>query len=437
MTDHSHDWPLVRLGFIGFGIVGTGAYRVLDENLPAIQQKIGARLEVKRICVRSPEKPRPVQVDSALLTTDAHEVTDDPEIDVVCELMGGVEPARSYILRALEKGKHVVTANKELIARQGHGLLSLAAQKRLDFQFEGSVAGGIPIINTLKVALAANRIESLFGIVNGTTNYILTRMGAAGLTFADALAEAQAQGFAEADPTSDVYGYDAAYKIAILASIAFQSTVNIEEVFCEGLQRVDEPDIRYARELGFCIKLLAIARARGDRMDVRVHPALVPLDHPLASVANEFNAVFIKGSAVGELMLFGRGAGSLPTGSAVAGDIMETVRNVVRGSTGRVACTCFTRKEVVPIAEVETGYYARIRVEDRPGVLAEVARLFGANGVSLESVLQKASHADVAEIVWTTHRAPEARFRAAIEAISQSPVVHEVCNWIRVEEEMG
>jgi len=286
---------------LGCGIVGTGTVRTLQDNQVAIERKVGGPLRIKRICVRDLQKPRPEWIDRSLLTTDPALVLDDPEIDIVAELMGGIEPAQSYLHRAIANGKHIVTANKELIAKHGHQLLVAAAERRLDFGFEGSVAGGIPIIQATKIALAANRVHEILGIVNGTTNYILTRMAAESLDFEAALAEAMALGYAEADPTDDVDAYDAAYKLAILASIAFQTRVRLEDVYHEGIRRISARDIGYARELGYVIKLVAIAKRREEHVELRVHPAMLPRSHPLASVNDVHNAIYLRGNAVGDV----------------------------------------------------------------------------------------------------------------------------------------
>jgi len=361
-------------------------------------------------------------------------VLDDPEIQIVAELIGGIKPAGDYILRALQNGKHVVTANKELIAKAGHHLLVEAAQRKLDFYFEGAVAGGIPIIRAMKVSLAANKIQEMVGIVNGTTNYILTQMTQNGLDFSVALAEAQAKGYAEQDPTDDVDGFDAAYKLAILASIGFQSRVPLEKVYHEGIRKITDRDISYARQLGYVIKLVALARDREDGVEVRVHPAMLPLAHPLASVNDVFNAVYVRGNAVGEVMFYGRGAGSLPTGSSVAADLMEVARGMLSGGSGRISCTCFHERPVLPIEQIESGYYVRTETDDRPGVIAAIGTVFGNHEVSLESVLQKQGTGQMAEIVWITQRTPEGNLRAALQEIEALPVVRRIASWIRVEE---
>jgi homoserine dehydrogenase len=425
----------IPIGILGCGVVGTGTVRTLQENADSIERQLGARLEIRKICVRNLDKPRAAEVPRALLTTNAAEVLDDPEIRIVAELIGGISPAGDYILRALRGGKHVVTANKELIAKAGHDLLVEAGERNLDFYFEGAVAGGIPIIRAMKVSLAGNRIQEVMGIVNGTTNYILTQMAHHGLDFGVALAEAQAKGYAEADPTDDVDGFDAAYKLAILASIGFQSRVPLENVFHEGIRSITDRDIAYARELGYVIKLVAIGKERPEGLEVRVHPAMLPLTHPLAAVNDVFNAVFVRGNAVGDVMFYGRGAGSLPTGSSVTADLMEVARGICWGGSGRISCTCFTEKPPVPVEEIETNYYIRTEAMDRPGVIAAIATVFGDHGVSLESVLQKQSNEEVAEIVWITHRTRESKLRNALKDIAALPVVRNIGNWIRVEEE--
>jgi homoserine dehydrogenase len=425
---------VINIGLIGLGNVGCGTVRALEENRSAIERKVGARLAIKKICVLHPDKPRPIAFDRSLLTTDATQITDDPEIDIVAELIGGIEPARTYIERAIRNGKNIVTANKELLAKQGHELLVSAAERKLDLGFEGSVAGGIPIIQAMKVSLGANRISELMGILNGTTNYILTRMTQDGSDYESALAEAQAKGYAEADPTDDVDGFDAAYKLCILASIAFQSRVDLSSVYFDGIRKISHEDIGYAKELGYVIKLVAIAKEIEGRLQLRVHPVMLPTAHPLASVNDVFNAIWVRGNAVGEVMFYGRGAGMMPTGSAVMADLMETARNIRFGATSRISCTCFEEKPTQDITEVRSNYYVRMQCHDRAKVLASVASVFGDSNVSIESVVQKRGTGESAEVVWVTHETTEGDVRKALGAISQLPVVREISNWIRVEE---
>lgn len=424
----------IALGILGCGVVGSGTIRTLQENAASIERQLGAQIEVKKVVVRNLDKPRDVDLPRELFSSDPSDVIDDPEIDIVAELIGGVNPAGDYILRSLRNNKHVVTANKELIAKGGHHLLVEAAQRNLDLFFEGSVAGGIPIIRALKVSLSANRIHEVMGIVNGTTNYILTQMAQNGLDFGVALAEAQAKGYAEADPTDDVDGHDAAYKLAIMASIAFQSQVPLDQVFREGIRGVSDRDIAYAHDLGYVIKLVAVARERDGSLELRVHPTMLRREHPLASVNDVFNAVHVTGNAVGGAMFYGRGAGSLPTGSSVAADILEVVRGMVHGGSGRVACTCFHEKPVLPMEQVECNYYVRTLTDDKPGVIAAIGTVFGNHGVSLESVLQKQGSTEGAEIVWITHRTNEGNMRAALKEIEALPVVSRIASFIRVEE---
>ncbi len=425
----------INIGILGLGVVGSGTVALLEQNRVMIERKVGARIHIRRIAVRDLHKKRAVTVDRSLLTNNPLEVLEDPAIDIVCELIGGVSPAKEYVLRAFKNGKHVVSANKELIAKEGHDVMEAAAKKRLDFQFEGSVGGGIPIIQPMKNALGGNRVDEMIGIVNGTTNYILTRMTNEGADFDTVLQDAQARGYAEADPSSDVEGFDAQYKIAILSSIAFTSRVHVGDVYVEGITRITARDIERARELGYVIKLVGIAqRVDDESMQVRVHPALLPQEHPLASTNDVYNAIYIRGDAVGDVMFYGRGAGMMPTGSAVVGDIMDVCRNILFGSTGRISCTCFEQKRVVPMEEVVTKYYIRMMVADRPKVLAAIANVLGEHEVSIESVVQKAAANDQAEIIWVSHLVRESNLRAALAEIRKLAVVSSVENWLRVEE---
>jgi homoserine dehydrogenase len=425
----------IQVGLLGCGVVGSGTVRVLTENAEEIAQRVGARLVVKRVAVRDAYKARAVTLAPGVLTGDASEILDDPEIEIVAELIGGVEPAHGYILRAIQNNKNIVTANKELMAKQGHDLLLAASAAKKDFFLEGSVAGGIPILAAIKESLAANRVKELMGIVNGTTNYILTRMTEEGAEFASTLKAAQELGYAEADPTSDVDGFDAQYKLAILASMAFNTTLVADDIAAQGIRQISARDIAVARDLGYRIKLVAKARDEGEgRIQAHVHPALLPARHPLASVSDVFNAVLVRGDAVGDVMFYGRGAGSLPTGSAVVGDMIACARNILAGSTGRVGCTCYSQRQVVPISEVESKFYIRLHALDKPKVLASIANVFGDFDVSIESVVQRALPADEAEIVWVTHSAREANIRGALDVISRLSVVKTVNNWIRVEE---
>jgi homoserine dehydrogenase len=424
----------IQVGIIGLGTVGCGTLRVLEENAANINHRLGVPLIIKKLANRHLHHERLAHLPRSLLTTDGWEIVNDPEIDIVVETIGGVGAAKDFVFGAVRNGKNVVTANKELIARYGRELLAEARERQVDVYFEGSVAGGIPIIQPLKQSLIANRITRIVGIVNGTTNYILTRMKRDHLDFAASLAEAQAAGYAEPDPTNDVDGHDPAYKIAILAAIAFDSHVDMDQVYREGIRRICPEDLRYADELGYEIKLLAVARDDEEAMEIRVHPALVSQQHPLASVHDVFNAIFVHGDAVDDLMFYGRGAGAGPTGSAVVGDLLEVARNVLYGSTGRLHCTCSQDKPIRPIEEVASRFYIRMWVADRPGVLAAVAGILGQEGVSVASMVQKETSTDQAEIVWITHRVVERKLRQALQQIVHLDCVHQVSNVIRVED---
>ena len=428
------DKKQITLGILGLGVVGSGTVRLLMENAAEIERKIGLPIVIKKIAVRNLDKPRDVVVDRALLTNDPCEVIDDPDIDIVCELIGGVEPARGYVLRALKNGKQIVTANKEMIAKEGQSLMEEASRRGLDLQFEGSVAGGIPIIQPMKNALAGNRIEQVMGIINGTTHYILTKMTREGADFGEVLKEAQAHGYAETDPTSDIEGFDAQYKIAILASIAFTCRVPVNEVYCEGITGIAAQDIAYADELGYVIKLLGVAKRTADenRVEVRVHPTLLPKTHPLAFANDVYNAVQVKGSAVGDVVFYGRGAGSGPTGSAVVGDIMDVCRNLRYGATGRISCTCFERRSIVPMDEVITRHYIRMVVKDQPRVMATISKIFGDYEINIASMVQKETFGTETDIIWLMHETPGKSVSGALAIIRDLPIVVEVSNWIRV-----
>jgi homoserine dehydrogenase len=425
----------IYVGIIGFGNVGSGTYKTLLDNQASIDRKVGRPVRVKRIADVDWSRPRPVKVDvpTEIRTTDARTLIADPEIAIIVESIGGVKPSLDLVLGALRAGKNVVTSNKELVARHGKELFDAAAERSLDLAFEGSVGGGIPIIRPLKSCLAGNRVSRIVGIVNGTTNFILTRMSEQKTEFSEALAEAQRLGYAEPDPTSDVEGFDAGFKLAILASIAFETRVGVEDIYREGISKLAARDMEYARQFGYVVKLLAIGADTGDGLELRVHPTLLPTSHPLAAVSGPFNAIFVRGSSVGEVMFYGQGAGPLPTGSAMVGDIIDVARNIRSGATGRVACTCFEEKAVHPIEELRTRYYLRTEVADRPGVLAAIATVFGEEGVSLASVLQMAASRETAEIVWLTHETWERQMRRSLDRIALLPEVARINSMIRAE----
>lgn len=421
----------IRIALLGLGTVGSGVYKLIHRRAQEMPQIAGAPIEISHILVRNTAKERP-GVDSSLLTDNWADIVNDPEVSIVVELMGGMEPSHTYIAEALKAGKNVVTANKDLIAMHGGDLLDLAAEHQCDLQFEASVAGAIPIIRPLKQCLAGNEISEIMGIVNGTTNYILTRMTQDNMEFADALAMATELGYAEADPTADIEGYDAGRKVAIMASIAFHSRVTFDDVYTEGITKIQSTDIRYARELGKAIKLLGVACNTEEGIEVRVHPMLIPASHPLATVNDAFNAVFVHGDALDDAMFMGRGAGELPTASAVMGDIIDTARNLLMGCTGRIGCTCYKNVPVKSIDDIRSKYYIRLNVENRMGVLAGVSGVLGNNGVSISQVLQKQAAGDSAELVVITDTVRERHIRDALLILENMSMVHEVSSVIRV-----
>jgi homoserine dehydrogenase len=420
----------VKVGLLGCGHVGSALVRLVDEHADVIEARAGVRIEIARVAVRNLALEREVPLPVSRFTNDAEAVVDDPEIDVVVELIGGIEPARSLVTHALKSGKPVVTGNKELLANVGKELFEVAEGAGVDILFEAAVAGGIPLIRPLRESLAGDRIRRVMGIVNGTTNYILTRMTEGGSSFQDALAEAQTLGYAERDPTADVEGYDAAAKAAIMASIAFGARVVAGDVYREGISEVGADDIASARELGYVVKLLAIAEEIDGDVAVRVHPTMVPLHHPLASVRESFNALFIEADAVGELMLYGRGAGGGPSASAVMGDLIDAAKNLVSGGRGATVGT-LARVPIRPIDEVESQFYLLIEVADRPGVLAQIAAEFGRHGVSIKSMQQKGI-GDDARLIFVTHKAREAALRTTVHALRDVEPVHRVGSVLRV-----
>jgi len=425
----------VNIGILGYGVVGSGLYQLLLRNGEEIAQRVGVSLRVARVADIDWRRPRPVFPPEELRTTDPRQVVADPDIPIIVETIGGVGVALDLVREALSAGKSVITSNKEMIAKYGHELLDLAAAKGTDLFFEGAVGGTIPVIRALKESLQANHLDTILGIVNGTTNYILTQMSEEGRPFDQVLADAQRLGYAEADPTDDVEGFDARNKLAILSAIGFGLRACVEDIFTEGITRITPTDLRYAAQMGYVVKLLAIGRRHDGQVELRVHPTLVPQAHPLASVRGAFNAIFIHGDGCGDVMLYGRGAGDLPTGSAVAGDVIEAARNVLTGCRGRVLCTCLADAHVVPMAEVRTRTYLRLRVADRPGVLGKIATVFGEESVSLASVIQLDTDGQVAEIVMVTHQCPEGRLNKALERIEALDVVEAVASRIRALDE--
>jgi homoserine dehydrogenase len=423
----------LRVGLLGCGTVGAALIRLLHDRADDIAMRTGCRLEVTRVAVRDPSRDRGVPLDPSRFVADPMSVVSDPDVDIVCELMGGVEPALSCMLGALKAGKSVVTANKELLSTRGKELFDAADAAGADLYFEAAVAGGIPLIRPLKESLAGEGIRRLLGIVNGTTNYILTQMSEGGASFADALAQAQSLGYAEADPSADVEGSDAAAKCAILASIAFNTRIVAADVFREGITGVQPQDIADASRLGYVVKLLAIAELEDEDVSVRVHPAMIPVTHPLASVRDAYNAVFVEGPRVGQLMFYGPGAGGEATATAVAGDLITAARNRMTGGRG-MGCTCVLERRIRPMDDTRGQYYLNLHVEDRPGVLAEIADRFGRNGVSIERVWQEGSGAE-ATLVFITHRAQEGAFQKAVQELREISAVRSVASVLRVEGE--
>ena len=427
------DERVVRVGLLGAGTVGSGVWRILHEHADSIATRTGAHIEVTRVAVRDRSRPRDVAIPDHVLGDDAMAVVEADDVDLVVEVMGGREPAGTLIRRALELRKPVVTANKELIAHEGPALTAMARAAGVDLAFEAAVAGGIPIIRPLRASLAGDRVTRVVGILNGTTNYILTRMTEAGEDFADVLADAQAAGYAEADPSADVDGHDAAAKTAILATLAFDVAVHADDVYREGIRGVSAADLRVAQRLGYVIKLIGVANVVDGRVGVRVHPAMLPADHPLASVRGVFNAVYVEADATGPLMFYGKGAGAMPTGAAVVGDVIDAARGLVHTTT-RPSDVHVGPADLRPIEELRTQYCVRLEVDDRPGVLAEVARSFGAHDVSIAQVWQDGV-ADGAELVLVTHRSREADLRATVDALERVDSVRRVAGVIRVESE--
>lgn len=422
----------IGVALLGLGTVGFGTYKVLEAQREEMPNKIGAVLEVKKILVRNVEKAAAKTGKPQLITDSWQEILSDPEIEIVVELMGGIEPARTYIEEALRSGRHVVTANKDLLAADHGHLLGLAREHGCDFLFEAAVAGAIPVIAPIKQSLLANHLSEVMGIVNGTTNFILTKMMQDGMEFSDALALATELGYAEADPTADIEGLDAARKVAILASIAFQSRVTIEDVATEGITKITANDIRYAKEMGCCIRLIGMARRTQEGVEAYVAPMLIPLTHPLASVNDSYNAVFVRGDAVDQAMFLGRGAGELPTASAVCGDLFEVARNLMHGCCGRISCTCYRNLPVIPMEDVRSRCFLRVQVEDRIGVLAMLADVFARHQVSVEQMIQKQKTGNYAEIVIITDRVREGDFAKAVQCIREKPNIRQVESVIRV-----
>ncbi len=421
---------IVKAGLLGLGTVGSGVYKLVERQKDEMALKAGAGLEISKILVHNISKKRD-GVDASLLTDKWEDIITDDEIEIVIEVMGGIEPARTMILEALHAGKNVVTANKDLVATHGHELLEAAEESGVDFLFEAAVAGAIPIIRPLKQCLAANEISEVIGIVNGTTNFILTKMIEEGMDFADALKKAQELGFAEADPTADVEGLDAGRKVAIMASIAFHSRVVFFNVHTEGITKITARDIAYAKEFDSVIKLLGVAHNTENGIEVGVYPMMIRKEHPLASVRDSFNAVFVHGDAVDDAMFYGRGAGEFPTASAVMGDVIDVVRNIGYGCTGRISCTCYKDLPIKEFGQVKNKFFIRMQVANEPGVLAAIAEVFGDHKVSITRVVQEHSAPEAAELVIVTERVKECNMQEALKALMEIPSIQEISSIIR------
>lgn len=432
----------IYLGLIGLGTVGTGVVKVLEQNKGIIRERLGVDLVIKGIADLDITRDRGLTIDKGLLTTDATDIIKDSDISIVIELIGGYEPAKTFILKAIEEGKHIVTANKALLSTFGMEIFEKAKQKKVDVGFEASVGGGIPIIKAIKEGLNANRIESLYGIINGTANYILTKMTNEGEEYEKVLKLTQKKGYAEADPTFDVEGIDTAHKLAILVSIAFGVTLTPNNIYTEGITHISPLDIEFAREFGYKIKLLAIAKEEDNRLEARVHPTMVPLKHPLAGVDDVFNAVYIKGNAVGPVMFFGKGAGMMPTASAVVADVIDIARNMVQGISVRVPPLSFFKErkgiEVKSIGDVEVQHYLRFTVVDKPGVLSKISGILGNHNISIASVMQKGRRAgEAVPVVIITHHALSKNLCHALEEIDKLDVILDKTISIRIEDSLG
>ena len=432
---------MISIGLIGFGTVGTGVVKLLQENGDLIAGRLGAEIRLQRIADIDIRKSRGIPVDDALLTTDAADILNDPRIDIVVELMGGYEPARTFILAAMTQGKHVVTANKALLATHGDEIFRSAMRHGVNIGFEASVGGTVPVIKTLKESLIANRIQSLSAIVNGTSNFILSKMTDEGGSFETVLKEAQALGFAESDPAYDVEGIDAAHKLAILLSLSYGKKVHLNDLYREGITRIGEQDIAFARELGYRIKLLAIAIRRDREIEARLHPTMIPFDHLLANVNGNFNAFHIIGDAADSVFLYGQGSGMMPTASAVVSDIVDIARDIRKGIAGRVPPRVLDEEAIeeirlMPFDQIRTNYYFRFSAVDRPGVLSRISGILGANDISIATVIQKGrKQGGAVPIVMTTYKARERDVRRALEDIDRLDIVMGKTVLIRIEDD--
>jgi homoserine dehydrogenase len=432
----------LKVGLIGFGTIGTGVVKLLSGNAELLTAKLGASLVLKKIADLDVVTDRGVALAPGVLTSNADEVLNDPDISVVIELIGGYEPARTFVLRAIANGKHIVTANKALLAVHGEELYAAAAAAGVEVMYEAAVGGGIPVLSAIRGNLAGNNFSSTLGILNGTCNYILTKMTQEGADFAVVLKRAQELGYAEADPTFDIEGIDTAHKLAILLSLCFGTRVDFKDIYTEGISRISAIDINFARDFGYKIKLLAIGKRDGDRIEARVHPTMIPVDYPLADVNGAFNAIRLAGDFVGPVMFYGRGAGMEPTASAVVGDVVDIARNLMAGIGRRTAPLGYLddrieRLAIKPMAEIVSKYCLRFSAGDKPGVLARIAGSLGAHGISIESMIQQGRSAgESVPIVIMTHEAPEGEVRRALEEIDALDFIKERTSLIRIEDNL-
>ncbi len=429
----------IGVGLVGFGTVGTGVAKILSGNRALIQRRVGVPVELVRVADLDITRDRGVSLPPGMLTVDLREVLDDPSVAIVLELIGGYDAAKRVILDAMARGKQVVTANKALLAVHGEEIFEAAARHHVDLGFEASVGGGIPVIRALTEGLAANTILSIYGIINGTSNYILSRMTSEGRGFKEVLAEAQRAGYAEADPTFDVAGIDSAHKLSIMVSLAYGTPVNFKEVYTEGITRITPLDITYAKEFGYTIKLLGIAKFSDGEVEARVHPTMIPSTSPVAHVEGVYNAIQLVGDAVNDIVLYGQGAGSLPTGSAVVSDVIDIARNLLRGASGRVPPASFQQDQRRPLRirrmeEIISLYYLRFMVLDRPGVLSQISGVLGRHGISISSVLQQGrKEGQTVPVVIMTHTSTERDVQASLREIDRMPFISEPTTLIRVE----
>ena len=419
---------MIQIAVLGYGTVGSGVVEVINTNHSSINKKAGEEINIKYVLDLRDFPGDPIQEK---IVHDFDVILNDPEIKIVVEVMGGVEPAYTFTKKALLAGKSVCTSNKELVARHGAELLEIARERNINYLFEASVGGGIPIIRPLNYSLTAEKIDAISGILNGTTNYILTKMFEDGMEFSDALKKAQELGYAEADPTADVEGLDAGRKMAIMASIAFHSRVVFADVYTEGITKITAADIAYAKEFDSVIKLLGVARNTPEGIEVGVYPVMIARDHPLASVRDSFNAVFIHGDAVDDAMFYGRGAGEMPTASAVVGDVIDEARNIEYGCSGRISCTCYQQLAVKDFGDVKNKFFLRMQVENCPGVLAQIAKVFGEHKESIARVVQKNAKTDRAELVIVTEKVKEKHMGSALCELKEMKSIFEVSSMIR------